>query len=180
MYVSSSKEDLEVFEAVTQHPTLSQYIRRLVYDGTEFLPKISKKQYVSEVYGQLRRIIEKEEDSPPNSTDPDVNKLFEEVVLKKLPLDKTLRKFRACRLIRDGHKEYKEHAVYQQESLRSGNFFEVCCFGTISSITELSARCLQDTFLDLIIVLRGFTDPKVLTVSCPGSPETGLPYNSHS
>ena len=38
IYVAPNKIDLEVFEAITQHPILSKCVRRLVYDGSEFLP----------------------------------------------------------------------------------------------------------------------------------------------
>jgi len=46
LYISPSKENLKAFEAITQHPILSNFIHRLIYDATEFLPKLSKKQYI--------------------------------------------------------------------------------------------------------------------------------------
>ena len=36
LYVSPHKEDLDVFNSVTQHPILSNCVRRLIYDGAEF------------------------------------------------------------------------------------------------------------------------------------------------
>jgi len=48
-YISSPKETLKAFEAITQHPILSNYVHRLIYDAKEFLPKLSKKQYIREI-----------------------------------------------------------------------------------------------------------------------------------
>ena len=50
VYVSASREDLGVFEAVTQHPLLSRCVRRLRYDGTEFLVNLTKKGYAQELW----------------------------------------------------------------------------------------------------------------------------------
>ena len=49
LYISPSKENLKAFEAITQHPILSNYVHRLIYDAKEFLPKLSKKQYIREI-----------------------------------------------------------------------------------------------------------------------------------
>lgn len=83
VYVSSSNEDLQVFEAVARHPVLSKCIRRLVYDGSEFLLKISKTEYFLGVYSQIATyeypLRIEEGYTPLNISDPEITRFLGEV-----------------------------------------------------------------------------------------------------
>lgn len=57
IYISPSKEDIDVFEAITQHPVLSKCVRHLEYDGAEFLIDYSQAEFCQDM-GQLGRLYQ--------------------------------------------------------------------------------------------------------------------------
>ena len=50
IYISPSEEDMAVFEAITQHPFLSGFPRRLEYDGAQFMLDYSKEEYAFDMW----------------------------------------------------------------------------------------------------------------------------------
>ncbi|KAL9062970.1 MAG: hypothetical protein Q9161_009681 [Pseudevernia consocians] len=49
IYISPSKENIDVFEAITQHPVLSKCPRHLEYDGAEFLTNYSVDECIEDL-----------------------------------------------------------------------------------------------------------------------------------
>lgn len=66
IYVAPNKIDLEVFEAITQHPILSKCVRWLVYDGSEFLPDLTICSYVESLGSQTALMSKTGEASSEN------------------------------------------------------------------------------------------------------------------
>ena len=54
IYISPSKEDVDVFQAITHHPVLSKCPHRLEYVGNEFLSHYPKDEYAKHLWKQTR------------------------------------------------------------------------------------------------------------------------------
>lgn len=103
IYISPSKEDIDVFEAMTQHPVLSRCPRHLEYDGAEFLTSYSKDKFAAEMRSDYR---------------------FNETVLaNKFGYESV------DEIIDNGYRKYQYLANYQQDILQSGEFVEILARG---------------------------------------------------
>jgi len=120
IYVSSAKDNLEAFEAIAQSPLLSSCVRRLRYDATEFIDCLSKQQYIRELWRQAPFVHEPKDRVRWDTPNPDVNDWVNGMVLGRLGLPTTLRRFDNSQLILEGHRLYKKHASYQHGILKSG------------------------------------------------------------
>lgn len=52
VYVSVHPENLEVFEAITQHALLSKCVKTLIYDAVDFVENYTKDQYIRGLWTQ--------------------------------------------------------------------------------------------------------------------------------
>lgn len=85
IYISPSKEDIDVFKAITQHPVLSKCPRHLIYNGAEFLSDYSKEEYAKSVIEGLKqsnRLLSFDTDRQTNRQ----TTFLSSCTLKKLPL----------------------------------------------------------------------------------------------
>ena len=123
IYVAPNRVDLEVFDAVTQHPILSKCVRNLVYDGSEFVPDLSKRSYVKDLWFQTSMLIDISEPGP-YSPDPQINDWASDVSRQGFSVAEVVAKWKDQPLVNDGYKEYQDHSVYQQRALQSGDFVE--------------------------------------------------------
>ena len=123
IYVGPNRVDVEVFDNITQHPVLSKCVRKLVYDGCEFVPNLSKISYVRDLWTQTRVMFDSKY-CGPESPNPQINEWFRDVACEEELPRKALLKWEDRDLINQGYKEYQEHSVYQQRALLSGEFIE--------------------------------------------------------
>lgn len=122
IYVSSAREDLEIFEAVAQHPLLSKCVRRLKYDATEFIETLTLRQYIAELWIQTGYFYYNEGPSSYHTDDHEVNDWVRSVKFKGISLSEVSTRFQETQLVRRGYQSYKEHAVFQQAALKSDQF----------------------------------------------------------
>ena len=125
VFVSPRKVDLEVFDAVTQHPIISTYVRKLEYDATQFRPDLSVEEYFHRVYTKhmpWAELHQQKYDSP----DPQINEFIDMLVY---PMEFSGPKYERIRnkciefdFITEGHRKWKEFGTYQRDSLRNGDF----------------------------------------------------------
>lgn len=138
LYVSPSKEDLDVFEAVTRHPTFSKHVRQLQYDATEFLVDYTKSQYRVQLIKQLSSF---QRTPPPQSVvGSDLEQSTNDVMIPTFRNRKEMAHRGSRQLVDNGYREYCEHAIDRQNSLCSGRFAKILCNGlqnldSLSSVT---------------------------------------------
>lgn len=124
--VSPNKEDLENFEAITQHPQLRSQVRHLCYDGSEFLLQLSKPWYLNELLIQLSfRLRPPPRITETGSSDPEMRHWAEDIMDGNThSLKDTMFMFREIKFLDEGYRKYHEHAIYQQQCLQDGTFFD--------------------------------------------------------
>lgn len=143
IYVSSAKEDLEIFEAVARDPLLSGCVRHLKYDATEFLEGPTKEQYIAELWTQAPSEFQSRRVKPPGGSKQLENRGWEkEGVLGRFGLQIVTKKIKNSQTINRGYKAYKAQACYQQGILRSGQFIEKMVDG-LKLLTNLKAVTLE-------------------------------------
>ncbi len=118
IYISPSKEDINVFEAITQHPVLSRCPRHLEYDGAEFLTSYSKDKFAAEMRSDYR---------------------FNETVLADEFGYESVDE-----IIDNGYRKYKDLANYQQDILQSGEFVEILARGLQNLVCLASVTLAPD------------------------------------
>lgn len=127
--VSPNEEDLEVFEAITQHPLLSKCVRHLWYSGSEFLLSFSKCRYLKELWCQwIVRLYTTHPDRTwsdmLHNSDTETSSWVRHVVHDKLGRAEVTAKYRDAKFVNEGYQKYHEHAIYQQKCLQDGKFFK--------------------------------------------------------
>ena len=108
IYISPSKEDVDVFKAITQHPVLSGCPRHLEYDGAEFLTSYSKDEFAIEIRDQLEHSDAR---------------IIETVLANEFGYESVEE------IIDNGYRKYQDLANYQQDILQSGEFVEILARG---------------------------------------------------
>lgn len=129
IYVSSAKDNVKIFEAVVQSPTLSKCVRHLRYDATRFVDGLSKDEHIRELWNQKPWITEAEKSSTWISPDTEVNDWVDKVILGNMPAHKATQRFRHTILVQDGYRCYSEHAEYQRAISTSGQYLEILIKG---------------------------------------------------
>ena len=161
IYIAPNETDLEVFDAITQDPILSKCVRQLVYDGSEFMPGLTSGSYVRDLWTQTatmfgtRSLIPDSIDSQIKDWTSDVARqefsLKDAVAIKDwtydvarrgLSLEDSVAKWRNHSLINCGYRKYREHSVYQQKALQSGDFVE----SLVQGLSRLG--CLESVTLE--------------------------------
>ena len=141
IYVAPNKIDLEVFEAITQHPILSKCVRRLVYDGSEFLPDLTMCSYVESLGSQTTLMCKTGEASPEN-WDSQTRDWVADATGCGMSLQEAVAKWEDQSPINRGYQVYQQHSVYQQTALESGEFIESLVQG-LSRLVCLEAVALE-------------------------------------
>ena len=144
IYVAPNRIDLEVFDAITQDPILSKCVRQLVYDGSEFVPDISKASYIRALCAQTALLSDNKDNSSPNSPDPQIKDWIYDATVRRrdFSLKDAVDKWRDRSLINRGFKEYQEHSIYQQRAIRSGEFVDRLANG-LSRLVHLKSVTLE-------------------------------------
>jgi hypothetical protein len=146
IYVSSAREDLEIFEAVAQHPLLSRCVRRLKYDATEFIEALTLRQYIAELWIQTGQYSSYGDSSSYQTNNHEVNEWVRSRMFENISLCEVLIRFRDSQLVRRGYQSYKEHAVFQQAALKSGQFLRRLTQG-LQKLESLEAVALEGSWV---------------------------------
>lgn len=145
IYVAPNKIDLEVFSEITQHPSLKNCVRRLVYDASVFLSHLTRKEYVWDLSKQMRDLIW-QAGGIPKSIDPQTfNDWMYDCSLigggdEGLP--KLVAKWEDQSVFNRGYETYQEHSVYQQRTLHRGDFLKTLVLG-LSRLDRLASVSLE-------------------------------------
>lgn len=123
IYIAPNRLDLEVFNAITQHPVFSKYVRHLVYDDTEFVPDLTKRGYVKGLWSQTALMFDMGK-LGQQDPDPQINDWVADVARMDFSLRDVVDKWEHCDFICHGYEEYRECSIYQQGALRHGEFSE--------------------------------------------------------
>ena len=126
IFVAPNKVDLEVFDAITRHPNLSKCVRHLIYDGTEFMFDLTKKDYIKSLWSQTWN--QKSQTfligAYTRLSDPQIKDWIDDVNSRNLSPPTILAKWEDYSFINRGYEVYQEHSIYQHETFRSGDFVE--------------------------------------------------------
>ena len=158
IYVAPNQIDIQVFEAITQHPILSKCVRHLVYDASVFASNLTRASYVAEFLRQVSLIDRKGEASPEN-TDPQIFDLIHDCTRPKwgLPLDweeEQIAIWKDHSFFYPGYQAYQEHSIYQERALQSGNFLQTLVLG-LSRLDCLVSVSLQGAWTPLVVANLG-------------------------
>lgn len=128
IYISPRKEDIEVFNLITQHPQLSHCVRRLEYDGTSFSPSYSDKDYLRHLLAQATEYSNLYR-TDLNSTDLQYTRFLKSCSETSATLIAAGQEFSTHAFIVEGHREWKDRDEYQQRTVKNGNFLQTLTRG---------------------------------------------------
>ena len=135
LHISPNKKDLDAFNTVVERPELRGCVRRLIYNGAEFIPKISKKRYFKELLNQRPSVCHTATSSSDPSViacedlDPDVQAWVRYPWKNGDEWQSAYSSFNDRAFVRVGRRKYREHASYQQELLGSEVFLDTLVRG---------------------------------------------------
>lgn len=150
VYVSAHPENLEVFEAITQHTLLSRCVETLIYDAVAFVENYTKEQYVLGLWHQMTRSahLGPRLESYEAASEPEINMWM--MLVKPDGPNLRLRDFdevqMACKdneLIEYGYQNYERHAALQRAQSNNANFLESLVKG-LQKLDNLSRVVIQD------------------------------------
>lgn len=128
IYISPRQEDIEVFSLITQHAQLSNCVKSLEYDGTNFSPSYSYGDYVYHLFKQaadfsdLYRMV-------LNSTVLQLTQSTKPCSKISATLVAALQKIWSHAVVMEGHREWKVRDDYQQSIVKSGEFLRILTRG---------------------------------------------------
>ena len=140
IYVAPNRLDLQVFNAIAQHPIFSKYVRHLVYDDAEFMRCLTKRGYVRGLWSQTALMFDMGKLSQ-HDPDPQINDWVHDVAHTDFSLGEIIDKWKHCDFISRGYEEYQEHSIYQQKAIRHGEFFD-CLVQGLSNLVFLETVTL--------------------------------------
>ena len=120
IYIAPNELDLEVFNAITQHPVYSKCVRELVYDDAEFMPGLKKGDYIRNLWTQTKLMLNKGRSST-QGLDPQINEWVYDVAHTDFSLEEAIAKWEHRNFIYVGYMKYQEHSSYQQKSYLQGS-----------------------------------------------------------
>ena len=158
VYVAPNKIDIQVFEAITQHPILSKCVRHLVYDASVFASSLTRENYVEDFLRQVFLVDRKGEASLEN-IDPQIVDFIDDCTRPKwgLPLDweeKQIAIWKDHSFFYPGYQAYQEHSVYQERALQSRKFLQTLVLG-LSRLDCLESVSLQGAWTPLVVANLG-------------------------
>ena len=158
VYVAPNKIDIQVFEAITQHPILSKCVRHLVYDASVFASDLTRESYVEEFLRQVP-LVERKGEASPENTDPQIIDLIRYCTRPKwtLPSDweeEQIAIWKDHSFFHPGYQAYQEHSVYQERALHSGNFLQTLVLG-LSRLDRLESVSLQGAWTPHVVANLG-------------------------
>ena len=146
IYIAPNEIDIQVFEAITQHPILGKCVRHLVYDASVFASDISKESYLVDFFQQML-LVKKMGEASPDNTDPQIVDLINHYIRSSTELvwhwqDPKIAKWKDHSFFHPGYQAYQEHSVYQRRALQSGSFLQTLVLG-LSRLSCLESVSLQ-------------------------------------
>ena len=121
IYISPRKEDIDVFNLITQHEQFSRCVRTLEYDGTRFSSGISEYEYVSHLSQQVKYYSELYQTCLGNK-DTEFTKFIKSCLKKP---SGTLKDFMGSDFILEGHREWENRDAYQRRIVMNGEFLKI-------------------------------------------------------
>ena len=158
IHVAPNKIDIQVFDAITQHPILSKCVRHLVYDAATFTPDLTEEDYFEEFFRQVP-LIERKGEASPENTDAQIVDLVRDCTRSEFELpfewrEKQVPKWKDHSFFHPGYQAYQEHSVYQQRALQSGRFRRTLVQG-LSRLSRLRSVSLQGGWTPLVVANLG-------------------------
>lgn len=133
---------------MVQRPDLRRCVRHLIYNGAEFIPKISKKKYFQELLNQQPIVCDTAAGLPGPSViacedpDPDVQDWVRYSWKQGDKWQSAYNDFSNRAFVRVGRRKYREHASYQQELLGSEVFLDTLVHG-LRNMKSLQSVALE-------------------------------------
>ena len=134
IYISPRKEDIEVFNLITQHALLSRCVGTLEYDGTTFL-EVSKDRYIIELSSQVNA-YPKLYRTCLGSKDAEFTQFIESCLKKPFKIP---REFKGSNFVLEGHREWKDRDEYQRRIVMNGEFLKIlkCGLGKLECLKSV-------------------------------------------
>ena len=155
IYISPSKVDIDVFQAITQHPDLSRCPRHLEYIGSEFLTDYPRDQYAKAFWAQtLRQLYLYSRASGEEWLDPDAEisawmngiKSFRRYSDSESEYSN---RYQDSKIVNDGYRKYRKHAKYQESVLygiQNSQYLEILVRG-LQHLSSLASVAVQPNWL---------------------------------
>ncbi|KAG7008173.1 hypothetical protein G7Y79_00006g017930 [Physcia stellaris] len=142
LYVSANQEDLDVFQAVAEHPSLRQHVRTLSYDGAIFCSDLKRRDYTCRLFcTKPPESFFGANDSTYIYPDRDIEEWIRHTPITP-SADPKWKMFRKCKFINDGLNNYRDHADMQRELLTKGKFLKILVDGLkrLDSLQSITVR----------------------------------------
>lgn len=159
IYFSPQRVDLKVFGAITQHPTLSKCVKRLIYDRSKFGAYQSPEEY-------FRRLCQEHIPYPGgfqipyNSPDPQVNEFVDmlerPMQLGGITYNRIQDKCSDFEFVTEGYRMWKEMRSHQRECSRSPHFYRILHDG-LKQLSILESVEITDTWSSWLGAQRDFS-----------------------
>lgn len=132
IYISPRKEDIEVFNFITQHSQLKGCVRRLEYDGTSFSPSYSKNYYI---YHSI--LLAKADYALLGRTDLNSRDLQYTQFIKSClelsrnvdPAEQVIQEPSSRAFVLEGFREWQNREEYHQRIVKNGEFLQILARG---------------------------------------------------
>ena len=138
IYISPRKEDIEVFNLVTQNAQLSRCVRTLQYDGTKF-SELSEEGYISQLRTQVTHYPKLYRTCLGNK-DAEFTQFVKKCLKESYSEPK---EFMGFDFILKGYREWKDRDEYQRRIVMNGEFlkFLECGLGKLGllSVVEITS-----------------------------------------
>ncbi|KAM0794294.1 hypothetical protein BDR22DRAFT_876300 [Usnea florida] len=121
IYISPRKEDIEVFNLITQHALLSRCVETLEYDGTTFSSDVSKDRYFIELSNQVNAYPKLYRTYLGNK-DAEFTQFIESCLKKPFTIP---REFMGSNFVLEGCREWKDRDEYQRRIVMNGEFLKI-------------------------------------------------------
>ena len=135
LWISPHKENIDVFQSLTQHPVLRGCVTKLAVDGVEFFKDWTYAQYLDSVWDQTCQIRETNYWLKPlTSSDIQIKKFIELTrsveAMHSDEFNKMLdERCSDFEFISTGYRKWQEHALYEQTCLVSDDFMRILVKG---------------------------------------------------
>lgn len=125
IYMSPRKEDIEVFNLITQHAQLSHCVRLLEYDGTSFSPSYSSDDYIQCLY-TLATLHSNLYRTSLNNADLQFTQFLESCWETSEIAEQ---EYSSHAFVLEGLREWKDRDQYQQRIVKNGEFLQILTRG---------------------------------------------------
>ena len=121
IYISPRKEDIEVFNLITQDALLSRCVRTLEYDGTRFSSGLSEDGYISKLSTQVTSYAKLYRKCLGNK-DTEFTQFIKKCLKERHP---ELRESMGFDFVLEGYREWKARDEYQRRVVMNGEFLKI-------------------------------------------------------